>query len=108
LFFDGQGSIKHIPKANGQALGIFSEVALDEQTVEFSKGSMLLIYTDGIPDATNRQNASFGFDGVVRTVGRLSGSSAQLVCDGLIKAAVEHHADVPQHDDMTVVVLRAI
>jgi len=108
LFFDGQGSIKPIPKANGQSLGIFAELALDEQTVEFSKGSMLLIYTDGIPDATNRQNVSFGFDGVVRTVGRLSGSSAQLVCDGLIKAAVEHHANVPQHDDMTVVVLRAI
>jgi serine phosphatase RsbU (regulator of sigma subunit) len=69
---------------------------------------MLLIYTDGIPDATDGQNSSFGLDGVVRTVGRLNGSSAQIICDELIKSAVEHHAGVPQHDDMTAVVLRAI
>jgi serine phosphatase RsbU (regulator of sigma subunit) len=108
IFFDGQGAIKRMPKANGRALGIFAEVSLDEQTVEFSKGSMLLIYTDGIPDATDGQNSSFGLDGVVRTVGRLNGSSAQVICDELIKSAVEHHAGVPQHDDMTAVVLRAI
>jgi len=108
LFFDGRGSIKRMPMANGQALGVFAEVSLDEQTVEFSKGSMLLIYTDGIPDATNRQNISFGLDGVVRTVDRLNGSSAQVICDGLIRAAAEHQAGSLQYDDMTVAVVRAV
>jgi len=89
-------------------LGVFAEVSLDEQTVEFSKGSILLIYTDGIPDATNRQNISFGLDGVVRTVDRLNGSSAQVICDGLIRAAAEHQAGSLQYDDMTVAVVRAV
>ena len=108
VFFDGKGSIKRMPKTNGQALGILAEIALDEQTVEFSKGSMLLIYTDGIPDATNRQNVGFGFDGVISTVGKLTGSSAQVVCDELIRAATEHQAGAMQHDDMTVLVVRAV
>lgn len=108
IFFDRQGSINRLPKVNGQALGVFPDIALDEQTVAFSKGSKLLIYTDGIPDSTNRQNASFGLDGILRTVSRRVGSSAQAVCDELIKAAVEHHAGVPQHDDMTVVVVGAV
>jgi serine phosphatase RsbU (regulator of sigma subunit) len=108
LFFDGRGSIKRMPMANGQALGVFAEVSLDEQTVEFSKGSMLLIYTDGIPDATNPQNISFGLDGVVRTVDRLNGASAQVICDGLIRAAAEHQAGSLQYDDMTVAVVRAV
>lgn len=108
LFFDRRGSIKRMPMANGQALGVFSEVALDEQSVVFSKGSMLLIYTDGILDATNRQNVSFGLDGVVRTVGRLNGASAQVICDGLIRAAAEHQAGSLQYDDMTVAVVRAV
>jgi serine phosphatase RsbU (regulator of sigma subunit) len=108
IFFDEQGSIKRMPKTNGQALGVFDEIALDEQTVELSKGSMLLLYSDGIPETPNRQNVSFGHDGLVRTVGQMQGSSAQKVCDELIKAAVKHQEGSLQHDDMTVVVVRAV
>jgi serine phosphatase RsbU (regulator of sigma subunit) len=108
IFFGQQGSVKRMPKTNGQALGILAEITLDEQTVELPKGSMLLIYTDGIPDAANRQNAGFGLDGVVRTGGKLTGSSAQVVCDELIRAATEHQAGALQHDDMTVLVVRAV
>jgi serine phosphatase RsbU (regulator of sigma subunit) len=108
IFFDRQGSVKRMPKTNGQALGIFAEITLDEQTVELPIGSMLLIYTDGVPDAANRQNVGFGLDGVVRTVGQLTGSSAQVVGDELIRAANEHQAGALQHDDMTVLVVRAV
>jgi serine phosphatase RsbU (regulator of sigma subunit)/CRP-like cAMP-binding protein len=108
IFFDRQGSVKRMPKTNGQALGILAEVTLDEQTVELPRGSMLLIYTDGVPDAANRQHVGFGFDGVVRTAGKLAGSSAQVVGDELIRAATEHQAGALQHDDMTVLVMRAV
>jgi len=108
IFFDGQGSIRRMPRANGQALGVFDEIALDEQTVEIFKGSMLLIYSDGIPEATNRQNVIFGYEGVVRTVGQKPGSSAQMVCDELISAVAEHQAGSLQYDDMTVVVVRSV
>jgi sigma-B regulation protein RsbU (phosphoserine phosphatase) len=108
IFYDGQGSIRRMPRANGQALGIFNEVALDEQTVELSEGCMLLAYSDGIPEATNRQNASFGNDGVVRTVSRPTGSSAQMVCDDLLRAVAEHQKGYLQNDDITIVVVRSV
>jgi serine phosphatase RsbU (regulator of sigma subunit) len=108
IFFDGLGCIKRMPRANGQALGVLDEVALDEQTVELSKGSMLLVYSDGIPDATNLQNVSFGYDAMIRTVGRLPGSTAQRACEELIRAVAEHQAGSLQQDDMTVVVVRAV
>ncbi len=107
IFFDAQGSFKPLPKAKGQALGVFDEIALDEQTVELSKGSILLLYSDGIPEAPNRQNISFGRDGIVRTIGRIPQASAQVVCDELIKAVSEHQAGSLQHDDITAVVVRA-
>jgi serine phosphatase RsbU (regulator of sigma subunit) len=108
IFFDGQGSFKRMPRANGQALGIFDKIALDEQTVELSKGSLLLLYSDGILEAPNRQNVGFGYDGVARSVGKMLGSSAQVVCDELIRAVAEHQAGFQQHDDMTLVVVRAV
>jgi Stage II sporulation protein E (SpoIIE) len=60
-----------------------------------------------LPDATNRQNVSFGHDGIVRTIGRIPKASAQMVCDELIKAVAEHQDNSLQYDDMTVVVVRA-
>jgi serine phosphatase RsbU (regulator of sigma subunit)/CRP-like cAMP-binding protein len=108
IIFDAQGSFKRLPKTNGQALGVFEEVTLDEKTVELSKGSMLVLCSDGIPEAPNRQNISFGYDGIARTVVRMPAASAQAVCDELIRAVVEHQTGSLQHDDMTVVVLRAV
>jgi sigma-B regulation protein RsbU (phosphoserine phosphatase) len=108
IFFDKQGSIKRMPKAGGQALGVFDEIALDEQTVELSKGSMLLLYSDGIPEAPNRQNLRFGYDRLVCTVGQMQGSSTQEVCDELIRAVAKHQQGSLQHDDMTVVMVRKV
>ncbi|NNK95255.1 MAG: serine/threonine-protein phosphatase [Desulfobacterales bacterium] len=108
ILFDGQGSFKRLPKANGQALGVFREIALDEQTIELSKGNMLLMCSDGITDALNRKNVNFGFDGLVETVGQMIKPSASMVCGELIGAVNKHQAGSLQHDDITVVVVRAV
>ncbi|NND15480.1 MAG: serine/threonine-protein phosphatase, partial [Eudoraea sp.] len=108
ILFDGQGSFKRLPKANGQALGVFKEIALDEQTVELSKGNMLLMCSDGITDALDRKNENFGFDGLVETVGQMIKPSASAVCGELIGAVNKHQAGSLQHDDITVVVVRAV
>ena len=69
---------------------------------------MLLLCSDGIPEAPNRRHTPFGYDGIARTVGRALPESAQTVCDLLIRSVTEHQAGSPQHDDMTLVVLRAV
>lgn len=107
IFFDGQGSAKRLPKEKGQALGVFEDIALDEQTVELKKGSMLLLCSDGITDAPNRQNVHFGYDGVAGAVGTMITSYASEVSDHLIEAVRDHQAGLIQYDDMTVVVMRA-
>ncbi|MGI9538432.1 MAG: SpoIIE family protein phosphatase [Desulfocapsaceae bacterium] len=108
IFFDVQGSVQRLPKAKGQALGIIEEIALDEQTVELSKGSMLLLCSDGITDAPNRKNVNFGYDGLVGVVGKMDNPSASAVCDELIKTVRDHQAGAMQYDDMTVVVMQAV
>lgn len=108
IFFEGKGLIKRPPKASGQALGVLDEINLDEQTVQLSQGGMMLLYSDGITEATNRHNESFGFDRIDRALRRMPQSSAQMVCDELINAAIEHQGGSQQQDDMTIVVVRAV
>ena len=69
---------------------------------------MLLLCSDGITDAPNQNNVSFGYDGLVGTVGQMVNPSASMVCDELIKAVSKHQTESLQYDDMTVVVMRAL
>lgn len=108
IFFDGKVSYKRMPKTNGQALGLFDAISLDEQTIELSKNGMLLLYTDGIPDATNAWDKRFGLNRIVRTISRMPQPSAQTICSELIQAVIEHQGDGRQDDDMTVIVVRAV
>jgi len=108
ILFNGQGYAKRMPKSNGMALGMFDEIALDEQTIEFPKDIMMLLCSDGIPDAKNRQNERFGFNGIIRSVARMQQLSAQRVCNELINAITDHQNGSPQFDDMTVLAVKAV
>jgi len=107
VFFDGRGHVERMPTTNGQALGVFDEVALDEQTVDLARGGLLL-YSDGIPEATNRLHVPFGHDEMLRTIARLQDATAREACDRLTAAVARHQAGAVQHDDMTLVVVRAL
>ena len=108
IFFDGNGSNKQQPKKSGQALGMFDEVAIDEQTIQLTKNSVLLLFTDGIPDATNPQGVRFGKNSMIRTVNHLLQTSAANVCSEIISKVIKYQENSHQFDDMTVIVVRAV
>jgi serine phosphatase RsbU (regulator of sigma subunit)/CRP-like cAMP-binding protein len=108
IFIDELGSVMQLQKTSGQPLGLFEDLVLDENIVELSKGRRLLLCSDGIVDAVNRQNVRFGYDGIVRAVEQTMKSSASTVCGALIEAVKSHQIGLPQFDDMTVVVMKAI
>ena len=45
-------------------MGIFDIVILDEQRIDLSDNSLMLLYTDGVTDAINNQNEIFGRHGM--------------------------------------------
>lgn len=108
IFFNDNGLIQRQPMANGQALGLFDEVTIDEQTIQLTKNSVLLLFTDGIPDATNPQGMRFGKNSMTRTVSHLLQMSAANVCSEIIRKVIKHQENSHQFDDMTVIVVRAI
>lgn len=108
ILIDELGFVNLLPIASGQALGVFGEINLDEQTVALSKGCTLMLYSDGIPDSTNLQNESFGLKGIVRTLNHRPQSPAQMTCGEIINAVNKHQEGSLQHDDMTIVLVRAV
>jgi serine phosphatase RsbU (regulator of sigma subunit) len=108
ILIDYEGSVKQLYKGEGQALGLFDIVTLDEQIINLSENRMMLLYTDGVTDAINRQNKMFGLQGLLRTICGMPNHSVVNICDELFRAVTEHQNHLPQFDDMTVVAVRAL
>jgi serine phosphatase RsbU (regulator of sigma subunit) len=50
----------------------------------------------------------FGHDEMLLTIARRPDATAREACDRLIAAVARHRAGAVQHDDMTLVVVRAL
>ncbi len=91
----------------GQMLGLFSDPALDEQTVRLEPGSLLVLYTDGVTEAIDRSEKEFGLERLRAVLRASASASAQGACEA-VYAAVRTHCDgLPMHDDVLLVAVRA-
>jgi phosphoserine phosphatase RsbU/P len=92
---------------HGQPLGILADPAIDEQTVKLFPGDTLLLFTDGVTDAFNDIGVSFGLERLRKSVGACCNDPPQLLCDRLTDLVMKYQEPIPQHDDVTIVAIRA-
>jgi serine phosphatase RsbU (regulator of sigma subunit)/HAMP domain-containing protein len=97
------------PKGIGLGLahnGLFDQ-HISEQKIDFQPGDMFLFYTDGISEAMNEQLEEFGEHRLVEIVAQLKDRTANHIREGIIRAVNQFVQDAPQHDDITLVTLKA-
>lgn len=68
----------------------------------------MMLYTDGISDANNRQNEMLGLKGILSTKCRMANLPASRIHDELLKAVTKHENRLPPYDDMAVMAVRAV
>jgi len=85
-------------------LGIVRGVRARTGSTRLDPGDLLVLYSDGIPEALDPGGESFGFDRVATLVGR--GGSAVEVHDRLLRELDSFCAGHPADDDRSVVVIR--
>jgi sigma-B regulation protein RsbU (phosphoserine phosphatase) len=67
---------------------------------------VLLLYTDGINEATDHKGLEFGEDRIKTVLGLAAPNGAQAVVDSLCEAVKTFAGSEPQADDITLVVIR--
>jgi sigma-B regulation protein RsbU (phosphoserine phosphatase) len=109
LLFDPDGSARPAERGQGVPLGLFENVALDEQVVSVSPGSTFLLYTDGATDITGPEGVLFGLDRLQALVqGALGGRTAQALCDEIWHGLIVYQGASSQDDDVALVAIRAV
>jgi len=87
-------------------LGIFEEADYQETHLQLHTGDCLVLYTDGIVEAQNKKGEILGFDQLIRIVEESKEENADQLLNAIIEKVDEFVGDAPQHDDITIIVLR--
>jgi sigma-B regulation protein RsbU (phosphoserine phosphatase) len=109
LWRKSTGKVEEI-KSPGLAVGldkgdVFERVTKDV-TIQMESGDVLLLYTDGVNEATDQKEAMFGEDHIMTTLAEAAPRGVQRVVEALIEDVDTFMAGDPKTDDITIVALR--
>jgi len=98
-------SVRLIELDTGAALGLDDEARYPSRTLRLRPGQTLLLYTDGITEATDTDQQFFGTERMLASLERSPSRSASDLAAGLL-AEVDRFAEgAGQADDITVLAL---
>lgn len=102
------GRLSRAPQKPGHPLACLPKPALDEQTVHLPPGSMLLLYTDGVTDATAADGELYSLERFKDAVTTMQNANAQSICDEVVNQVLQYSAGAEQADDITVVTVCSV
>jgi sigma-B regulation protein RsbU (phosphoserine phosphatase) len=91
----------------GPALGIVAGARWSDADTDFEPGDVLVIYTDGIVEARDRDRRFYGIDRLVEAV-RRPARTAREIRENVLRDLAAHAAPGAPHDDMTLVIVRGV
>jgi serine phosphatase RsbU (regulator of sigma subunit) len=89
----------------GIPLGIFEDMSWQQGAVPLAPGDVLVLCTDGITEAQDRQERFFGEERLLEIAQANVGRSAGEIQGVLMAGVHEFVGDVPQFDDITLMVV---
>lgn len=92
--------------ATGLALGLFPGIAYEEDRFVLEPGDLAVLYSDGINEAQNAQEEEFGTERLIASLQGRAGAPAEQVLAGVIEDLDAFVGDAPQHDDITLLVVK--
>ncbi len=79
---------------------------IDTHEVIYAPGDILVLYTDGVTEAKNKQGDEFGYDQLRDVLMEVSGLSPRLIQEHLIKRLYEFSETTNINDDYTTMIVK--
>ncbi len=103
------GSLERL-QPPGTAMGLTDvplfEEMLEATTVQFNSGDVMVLFTDGITEANNREHIELGYDRFAEMVREHAARPAPEMVAALVKDVQSFIGGAAQSDDITVLVIR--
>jgi phosphoserine phosphatase RsbU/P len=90
----------------GPVIGLLEDCVYKNCTIELESGDVLVAYTDGLSEARNPEGEEFGEERLAQIVVDNAGLPADEMRERIIAGIRGWQRDAPQHDDMTMVIVK--
>ena len=105
LLVRADGSSEVLPTTGGMALGVADGFEYGARSVTVQPGDTLVLYSDGVTEAMNKDGREYGLDRLLEVVIAASGSGAEQVTASIFESVREFAGAAPQSDDITCLTL---
>jgi len=98
------GQVENI-RIPGTALGIMADASYQDCSIRLSDGDLVLLYTDGVTDASDTEGRALGLDRLSHLLAGAQGASSEELIQHLEDQIEAFVGDAKQFDDIALVVL---
>lgn len=98
---------ERISTKEGLALGMF-ESEYSEEKIGLSSGDLLALYTDGVTEAKNAKGEEFGAERLTDILTKHKLMNSKEILDELYRRIKGFAGRAPQHDDITVIIMKVL
>ncbi|PKN69994.1 MAG: serine/threonine protein phosphatase [Deltaproteobacteria bacterium HGW-Deltaproteobacteria-12] len=101
-----RGGVEVLPATGGMALGVVEDFAYSSKQLKLNAHDSVLLYSDGITEATDSQGNFFAEARLEKALVELSDQPLKALVDGVVELVTAFAGDAPQADDITIMVMR--
>ena len=93
-------------ETGGPVVGMFRDAGYEQAEVQLEAGDAIVMFTDGISESMNAADDEWGEDELARAARECLSLPPSEAIARIMQAADRFAAGAPQHDDMTLVVMK--
>lgn len=102
---NGSGEVLRL-EADGPVVGLLPFAPYTEQSVTLRPGDVMVLFTDGISEAMTHEDEEWGEERMIESAQKCRDKTAEGVMKEIFRDVDAFTAGAPQHDDMTLLVLK--
>lgn len=107
ITISSEGKAEFLKAESNLAIGVFPDFTYKAEKMQLSKGSRLILYTDGISEAEARDYSQYGEDRILDfAAGIPSHSDSRTVTESLLDSVRKFTGGNEQNDDITILTLK--
>ncbi len=96
------GTFELFKTKHGLVIGAMPDVPYRNFEIQLEKGDKLFLYTDGVPEATDRDNKMFTIERMLDALNECRGKTPQEILESVHLRVNEFVGEAPQFDDLTM------
>ena len=99
------GDFEIVKNRHGIVIGAMEGVHYQNFEIQLEKGDKFFLYTDGLPEATDKNEKMLTLDGMLIALNKNKEKNPKGILDGVNECVNEFVGDAPQFDDLTMLSL---